>query len=80
MLTCRDVARHIASASRDVGAPAPGMMLRLHLLLCRDCRRYARELRDLGNALRHGHSADGDPEKLRKLEQRIIDLGFPQSS
>lgn len=57
-----------------------GMMLRLHLVLCRDCRRYARELRALGDAIRRGHAADGDAEQLRMLEQRIIDLGFPHVS
>ncbi len=80
MLTCRDVVRRVASATRDGGEPMSGMMLRLHLLLCRDCRRYARELRSLGDALRHGHAADGDAEQLRMLEQRIIDLGFPHIS
>lgn len=80
MLTCRDVARRVASATHEGGAPMSGMMLHLHLLLCRDCRRYARELRSLGDVLRRGHAADGDAEQLRKLEQRIINLGFPDNS
>ncbi len=79
MLTCRDVARRVASATRDGGQPMSGMMLRLHLLLCGDCRRYARELQALGDALRSGYAAAADPEQLRRLEQRIIDLGFPDS-
>lgn len=79
MLTCSDVARRVASATRDRGEPMSGMMLRLHLLLCRDCRRYARELTALGDALRFQHAADGDPEQIRRLEERIIGLGFPNN-
>ncbi len=76
MLTCREVARRLASASGDDRAPKHGMMMRLHLILCGDCRRYARELRSLGAALR-GDRVAIDPQRTRNLEQRILDMGFP---
>lgn len=48
---CRDVAHEL---SREQDTPAAGRRwrLRLHLLMCRHCRRYARQLAWLQQALR----------------------------
>lgn len=52
MPSCREVA---ASLSRELDEPSPrgrGMALRLHLLMCNQCRRYDRQLQWLRTNLR----------------------------
>lgn len=48
---CQDVAREL-SREQDAPATARRRALTLHLLMCRHCRRYARQLTWLQQALR----------------------------
>lgn len=46
--------------------------LRLHLLMCRHCRRYARQLRALTSATRQWADAfEPDLATVQRVEQRI---------
>ncbi len=73
MLTCKDVATAIG---RDEWRAAPRwrrLALRLHLLMCPLCRRYAAQIRALGTAARsllreHGE----DPTVLKRLRETIL--------
>jgi len=52
MPTCREVSRAVASGELERAGFWEGLGLRLHLLMCRHCRRYARQLRAIGQAAR----------------------------
>ena len=73
MLTCKNVATAIG---RDEWRAAPRwrrVAIRLHLLICRHCRRYAAQIRALGTAARsllreHGE----DPTVLERLHETIL--------
>ena len=73
MLTCKDVATAIG---RDEGRAAPRwrrLALRLHLLMCPHCRRYAAQIRAVGTAVRSLIRAQGEnPKTLERLKKTIL--------
>jgi anti-sigma factor RsiW len=52
MLPCSEVTRLIASEALRQAPIHRRLAVRLHLMMCDHCRRYARELRRLGAAIR----------------------------
>ena len=73
MLTCKDVARLLAQD--EMGASRVERSgVRVHLLMCRFCRRYKAQLGALGQGCREqfGAAADEDPEVLARLERSIL--------
>lgn len=72
MPTCKDVARLIASD--ELGASRLERVgLRVHLLMCRFCRRYGAQVRAIGEVCGEQVGAvDEDPEVVRRLEQSIL--------
>jgi hypothetical protein len=73
MSRCREAARAVAGEGLEGGGRLRALEMRLHLLLCRHCRRYARQVRALGGlARRLCLSAEPDEERLRELEARIL--------
>jgi len=53
MITCKDASRALSQMQDgDVAFPLH-MRLRLHLLLCEACSRFARQLRFLHRAMQH---------------------------
>jgi predicted anti-sigma-YlaC factor YlaD len=52
MPTCEEVARTIASAELATAGWRRRLSVRLHLLMCRHCRRYFRQMREIGTAAR----------------------------
>ncbi len=75
MLTCKDVATAIG---RDEWRAAPRwrrLALRLHLLMCPHCRRYAAQIRAIGTAARSLFQEHGeDPQVLARLQETILSL------
>ena len=63
MLNCRDVARSLASGGRR-----RSLAIRLHLLWCRHCRRYASQLELIGLASKI--AMQPGPEEL-ELKERL---------
>jgi hypothetical protein len=66
MLDCRAAARAQSDAMQGPLPPARRFGLRLHLLMCKWCRRYGEQLRFLRSAA-HDHQdqlTDAGPEKL----------------
>ena len=62
MVSCKDVARLI-SQSMDAALPlGKRIAVRLHLLTCRFCRRYARQFRLIRETIRHLAAAHDHPE------------------
>ena len=73
MLTCKDAARLLAKD--ELGASRVERVgLRVHLLMCRFCRRYKAQLGALGEGCREQFrvAADGDPEVLARLKRSIL--------
>lgn len=72
MLTCKDTARLLAEDA--LGASRMERLgVRMHLLMCRFCRRYSAQLRAMGEACRdHVNATADDPVTLARLEQSIL--------
>jgi hypothetical protein len=67
MITCKNVARLLTSDEFHALGGWRRAEIRLHLMMCKHCSRLARQLRQMGAAVRHmPDSADPD------LEDRII--------
>ena len=52
MPTCRDVSALVAGDQLERASAWTRFRVRLHLAMCRYCRRYLREIRALGDAVR----------------------------
>ncbi len=81
MLCCQEVARKIANDEFKEANMWQRLWVRLHLLMCRHCRRYAVQLHSIGETARNlwgPHT--GDPSTLERLERDIIEtaLGHPE--
>ena len=79
MLTCKEVATAIGRDEWCTASWRRRLALRLHLLMCAPCRRYAAQIRAIGTAARsllreHGE----DPMVLKRLHQTILRL--PEST
>ncbi len=72
MPTCREVSRLIASGDLAGQSPLRRLAVRLHLLGCDHCRRYARQLKVIAAAARRLMSVDPlDPARVARLEKAI---------
>ncbi len=80
MMTCKEVADLIASeALVSTGLPKRALV-RLHLLMCRDCRGYAAQLRAIGLAGRDRWKASpADAPTLERLQSAILDRAIAAS-
>jgi hypothetical protein len=74
MLSCKEVTRIVASGELAEAGWGRRSSVRLHHLMCRHCRRYACQMRDLGTAARSlwGPGRDENPEALERLEGAIL--------
>ncbi len=81
MLNCKDVTRKIASDEFREAGWRERLVVWLHLLRCRLCRRYVTQLRAIGAATRDlcGPSSQ-DPSTLERLERQIRERshGWPE--
>ncbi len=73
MPNCKEVARLIASEELvDLGW-SKRALVRIHFLRCRDCRRYAAQLRAIGAAAQdRWGTRPADRQALEKLERSIL--------
>ncbi len=73
MRTCRDVATALGQDDLRSVPWWRGLALRLHLLMCPHCRRYAAQIRGIGTAARRLYREHGeDPQTLERLQQKIL--------
>ena len=80
MLNCRELERIVASDEIVEAAWPRKLGARVHLLMCRHCRRYAAELRAIGAGARRSWGAEArDPGRLEQLERKILGR-FPKGS
>ena len=73
MIACEEVARSVASGELAESTLHRRLALRVHLLMCRHCRRYFRQLSAIDDAARERWGAAGsdDPAALERLERAI---------
>ena len=72
MMNCRELTEHVASdRDRDAGR-VQRLTTAFHLLMCRHCRRYVRQLRAIGSELRTALGPlEADTATLERLEAAI---------
>ncbi len=77
MLCCQEVTRQIASDEFTEANLWQRLWVRLHLLMCRHCRRYAVQLHSIDETARNlwGPHTE-DPSTLERLEREIIETAF----
>ena len=63
MLTCRDASFLMSEALDRPLASGQQLSLRLHLLTCRGCRQYRRQMDFLRQACRHYGQEQGGPKE-----------------
>ena len=70
MRTCHEIA-HILASDPPL-SPMARMELKMHLLMCRHCSAYAKQLRALGDAAKRLVGDKTAQPGLTSLEQKII--------
>ncbi|MDA2932811.1 hypothetical protein MYX82_00555 [Acidobacteria bacterium AH-259-D05] len=74
MLNCKEVARTMASDQIAEAGRWERFRVRLHLLMCRYCQRYEKQLRDIGRAARKLRTLSSqDHSTIERLERRILE-------
>ena len=74
MLNCKEVARLIASDGLADAGWSDRALARLHLLMCRDCRGYAAQLKAIGAAARDRSDSDvADGASFERLQNSILE-------
>ncbi len=77
MISCKEVAQLVASDGLEEAGWGERLRVRLHHLMCRRCRRYAAQMRALGEyARKRWGDPPQDPVTLQRLELAIL-KGFP---
>jgi hypothetical protein len=73
MLACREVSRLVSS--EDIGHVGllRRLELRLHLMMCRHCRNYVRQVGLIGSVARRIWGSEGEGvENMAELERRVL--------
>jgi predicted anti-sigma-YlaC factor YlaD len=72
MPSCREVARTISTDSLERKSLPQRMIVFVHIMMCRHCRRYLKQMRAIGQAAREVFRDDpGDQETLDRLREHL---------
>ena len=75
-MRCNEVTRLCASDAVRTAPLRTRIALRLHLMMCRSCRRYVHELRTIGRAVRSlGRDATAGEERQEEIVRRVLSEG-----
>lgn len=72
MLRCRELVDHADQLLDGSANRRQRFAIKLHLLMCRHCRRYVRQLQALLQAIPRMHGRASDME-VRRVMDRIVD-------
>ena len=73
MLTCREVTRRIGTDEVAGSSIWGRLSIRIHLIPCKNCRRFAQQMRVLGAFARRSWGGEPeDPAAIGHLEERIL--------
>jgi len=74
MLSCREVARTVAGDELAGAGWRRKLSVRLHLLMCRHCRSYARQLESIGAVAREVFGTmPEDEEIVARLRRTVLE-------
>ncbi len=71
MLSCREVARQIASDELATASLARRMGASVHLMMCSKCRRFAAHMRLISRSAKSLFKDPKDPERLAGLRENL---------
>lgn len=72
MPSCRDVSRMVSSDGLEQAAKNQRLIVHLHHLMCRYCRRYWRQIRTIGEAARQRFGPQPeDEEAVDRIRKRF---------
>jgi len=73
VLNCKEVSRFVSSDEFSDCGTLMRMRVRIHLIICRQCRRYAEQIRSIGRVAKTKmQSLAGDSESIARLEEAIL--------
>ncbi len=78
MRNCKEVSKIIASDELEGSGPGKRLSVWLHLLMCKYCRRYFRQIRAVGEVTRAMHAArptQDEAAKLERIKERLLNEG-----
>lgn len=79
MPRCREVSGAVASGALDEAPIRRRLAVRLHLVMCRHCRRYARQLRAIGRATRELlSSSEAEDDSVERLRRALLGRTEPR--
>ena len=73
MLRCKQVTTIVAHDDLVDAGLWLRLRVRLHLLMCRHCARYAAQIRDLGLKMRERFRHEDEEFDTEELQRRILD-------
>jgi len=74
MMTCKEVSQSIATDELQTANWRQRLAVKLHLLMCRHCRRYSRQIREIGDAAQEIFGRDSlDHASRDRLRDSILD-------
>lgn len=72
MRTCRDVSHDLAADALRIAGLRHRIAIRMHLLMCDNCSRFAQQLEQMGVVLRQLSEADDPRLSDVSAKQRIL--------
>jgi hypothetical protein len=73
MLRCKQVAMMVARDELADAGPWLRLRIRLHLMMCRHCARYAAQIRAIGTKARERFHPPEEPTDVEDLQKRILE-------
>ena len=73
MLRCKQVTTMVASDELADAGPWLRLKVRLHLMMCRHCARYAAQLRAIGVKAQERFPLSDERPDIEDLQRRILD-------
>jgi hypothetical protein len=72
MRGCKELTRMMASGELEDAGLMERMRVRLHLMICHNCRRYKRQLGSIAEAARQIGQELSQPGELQGVEARVL--------
>ena len=76
MLRCKQVTTMVARDDLADAGPWLRLKIRLHLMMCRHCARYAAQIRAIGAKAREQFHPSEEPADVAGLQRRILESAY----
>ncbi|MEP1215561.1 MAG: zf-HC2 domain-containing protein [Marinobacter sp.] len=71
MLMCRELARIASDYIDDELGTAQKLAVKMHLIMCEDCRSFIGNLRTSTDLIKAHSSGRADPELVRRIDEQV---------